>query len=131
MLVAHRFTDLNLPLTGFAFALVLFFLRVKTPPGSLKEKLSRIDALYVYPCACTNRSDFLSSGNLFIIAGTTLVLIGLNWGGTRYAWSEAHVLATLIIGFVLIGAFFLYEWRVPKEPSIPWQVVAHRTTVAA
>ncbi|KAI0700394.1 major facilitator superfamily domain-containing protein [Cerioporus squamosus] len=106
---------LNLPLTAFAFALVLFFLRVKTPPGSLREKLSRIDAF----------------GNVFIIVGTTLVLIGLNWGGTRYAWSEAHVLATLIIGFLLIGTFFLYEWRVPKEASIPWQVVAHCTTVAA
>ncbi|RPD58553.1 MFS general substrate transporter [Lentinus tigrinus ALCF2SS1-7] len=106
---------LNLPLIGLAFTLVLLFLRVKTPSGSLREKLSRIDAF----------------GNVFIIAGTTLVLIGLNWGGTRYPWADAHVLATLIIGFVLIGIFFLYEWRIPKDASIPWQVVSNRTTVAA
>ncbi|KAI0711169.1 MFS general substrate transporter [Cerioporus squamosus] len=106
---------LNLPLTVFAFVLVLFFLRVKTPPGSFREKLSRIDAI----------------GNVCIITGTTLVLIGLNWGGTRYAWSEAHVLVAIIVGIVLIGTFFVYKWRIRREASIPWQIVAQRTTVAA
>ena len=37
--------DLNLPLTGIAFVLVLFFLRVRTPPGSVREKLSKLDWL--------------------------------------------------------------------------------------
>ena len=35
--------DLNLPLSGVAFALVTLFLRVRTPPGTLKEKLARMD----------------------------------------------------------------------------------------
>lgn len=40
--------DLNLPLAGIGFILVALFLRVRTPPGSLWEKLSRIDWLCVY-----------------------------------------------------------------------------------
>ena len=40
--------DLNLPLIGLAFALVLVFLRVRTPPGTIKSKLSRLDVLYVH-----------------------------------------------------------------------------------
>ena len=71
------------------------------------------------------------SGNLIIVAGTTLSMIGLTWGGVRYAWDEAHVLGTLIPGFTLIAIFFAYEWKVPKEASIPWQVVNNRTTVSA
>ena len=39
--------DLNLPLTGIAFLLVLSFLRVRTPPGTVKSKLKRLDILYV------------------------------------------------------------------------------------
>lgn len=66
-----------------------------------------------------------------IISGTTLALIGLTWGGIAYSWSSVHVLATLIIGFALIGAFFIYEWLVPKEASIPWDIVSNRTTVSA
>ncbi|KAI0742411.1 major facilitator superfamily domain-containing protein [Daedaleopsis nitida] len=106
---------LNVPLTGIAFVIVLLFLRVRTPPGSVKEKLSRLDAI----------------GNSIVIAGTTIALIGLAWGGVQYAWSNAHVLATLIIGLVLIGIFFVYEWQVPKEASIPWEVLGNRTSLGA
>ena len=42
-----RRLDLNLPLTGIAFLLVLSFLRVRTPPGTVKSKLKRLDILYV------------------------------------------------------------------------------------
>jgi MFS family permease len=39
----HPLLDLNLPLTCIAFILVIFFLRVRTPEGSVREKLSSID----------------------------------------------------------------------------------------
>jgi hypothetical protein len=37
--------DINLPLIGFAFFAVVIFLRVRTPPGSVKEKLLKVDWL--------------------------------------------------------------------------------------
>ncbi|KAH9933581.1 uncharacterized protein BXZ73DRAFT_100965 [Epithele typhae] len=81
---------LNLPLAGIAFFLAMISLRVRTPEGSLREKIVRIDLV----------------GNFIIIAGTMLALVALTWGGIRYPWSSVHVLAPLILGFLLI---FLYE----------------------
>jgi MFS family permease len=42
------FLDINLPLTAIAFVLVLFCLRVRTPSGSVRDKLLRIDWLFVH-----------------------------------------------------------------------------------
>ncbi|GBE86270.1 Efflux pump FUS6 [Sparassis crispa] len=104
---------MNLPLTGVAFALVVIFLRVRSPNGSILTKLARVDW----------------SGSAIIMAGSTLVIIGLTWGGIQYPWSSANVLAPLIIGLVLIGAFFVFEAKVPREPTIPWEVVTNRTSL--
>lgn len=41
-------------------------------------------------------------------AGQLLLLLGLAWGGAAYSWTSAHVLATLIIGIVLLILFGLY-----------------------
>lgn len=38
-----KFADINLPLAGIAFALVAVFLRVRTPEGTIREKLGRLD----------------------------------------------------------------------------------------
>lgn len=35
--------DINLPLTGLAFGLVWLFLKVRTPDGSIRAKLARVD----------------------------------------------------------------------------------------
>ena len=37
------FTDLNIPICGVAGLIMILFLRLRTPPGTLKEKLRRID----------------------------------------------------------------------------------------
>ncbi|KAH9933607.1 iron permease [Epithele typhae] len=105
---------LNLPLAGVSFVLVAAFLRVRTPDGTIKEKLGRIDWI----------------GNLIIIAGTTLALIGLTWGGIQFPWGDTHVLGALILGFILIFSFFLYETLVPKEPTIPLDVMKNRVAVS-
>ncbi|KAH9933591.1 iron permease [Epithele typhae] len=105
---------LNLPLAGIAFFLAMIFLRVRTPEGSLREKISRIDFV----------------GNFIIIAGTTLALVALTWGGIRYPWSSAHVLAPLILGFLLIFLFFVYEAFFAKHPALPLDILANRTSLA-
>ncbi|KAK0185168.1 MFS general substrate transporter [Armillaria mellea] len=106
---------LNLPLTGMAFVLVLFFLNVRTPPGTVKEKLNKVDWF----------------GNVIVICGTTLAIIGLTWGGIRYDWTDKHVLAPLIIGFALLAAFGWYEVKVPVRPTIPSDLLTNRTTLSA
>ncbi|KAF8148433.1 iron permease [Crassisporium funariophilum] len=103
---------LNLPLSGISFALVVIFLRVRTPEGSMGSKIKRVDWL----------------GNAIIIVGTTLAIIGLTWGGSRFPWGSVEVLAPLIIGLALVVAFIVYEAKVPKEPTIPWEVISNRTS---
>lgn len=71
----------------------------------------------------------LNSGNFIVICGTTLAVTGLTFGGGRFAWSSAEVLAPLIIGLALIVAFLFYEGMVPKEPTIPWEILSNRTTI--
>ncbi|KAI0741189.1 iron permease [Earliella scabrosa] len=108
-LVAHA--DLNLPLAGISFIFVALFLRVRTPEGSMSSKLSRVDWI----------------GNLIIIAGTSLALVALTWGGIRFSWSSSHVLGPLIAGVLLIFTFFVYEALVPREPTTPVDVLKNRT----
>lgn len=68
------------------------------------------------------------SGNFMIIAGTTLALIALTWGGITYPWTNAHVLAPLILGGALIAAFLAYEVSVPREPTVPLDILKNRTS---
>ncbi|KAI0781950.1 iron permease [Abortiporus biennis] len=103
---------INLPLTGIASVLVFFWLKVKTPPGSIMSKLRRIDWI----------------GNMIVISGTTLAIVGLTFAGIRYPWSSVQVLAPLIIGMLLVCAFILYEAKVPEQPTIPWEVISNSTS---
>jgi len=73
---------------------------------------------------------FCSSGNIIAIVGTGLAIIGLTWGGIRYSWASAQVLAPLIIGFSLLFVFALYEVKVPSRPTIPLDVVRNRTSLS-
>jgi hypothetical protein len=43
MLRANKSLDLNIPILAFVSALFIVFLHVPTPPGTVQEKLKRID----------------------------------------------------------------------------------------
>ncbi|KAH9954618.1 major facilitator superfamily domain-containing protein [Lactifluus volemus] len=94
---------LNLPICALTASLVLLFLRLKTPPATLREKLSKIDFI----------------GNVLIIASMAAFVIGLTWGGVRYPWSSVHILMPLIFGFVGLSLFFIYEFYFCKPPVVP------------
>ncbi|KAF7330813.1 MFS domain-containing protein [Mycena venus] len=106
---------LNLPLTGIAFILVSGFLSVRHPEGSLRSKLAQVDWV----------------GNAIVIVGSGLAIIGMTWGGIRYPWSSAEVLAPLIIGLALLVVFAIYEAKVPQKPTVPRDIVSNRTSLSA
>lgn len=59
-------------------------------------------------------------GLLFFTAGTTLFLVGLNFGGRQYEWASAAVIAPIVIGFLCLVALFAWIFMVPmKYPLLP------------
>ncbi|KAF1989204.1 fungal trichothecene efflux pump [Aulographum hederae CBS 113979] len=71
--------------------------------------------------------EFDYIGTLMVTLGLLLLLMGLSWGGTLHPWISAHVIATIVIGFILLVAFVLYETFVPlKEPLLPMHLFRNR-----
>ncbi|KAF1919900.1 major facilitator superfamily domain-containing protein [Ampelomyces quisqualis] len=57
-------------------------------------------------------------GGFLSAAGVTCFMMGLQWGASQYSWGSAHNLAPLILGIVLIIAFFVWEFFAPY-PMVP------------
>ncbi|KAH7115271.1 fungal trichothecene efflux pump [Dendryphion nanum] len=59
-------------------------------------------------------------GLFLFIAGCTLFIVGVNWGGSMYPWTSAATLAPLIIGFLMLIVLGFYEaYGNLKEPLFP------------
>ncbi|KAI1144741.1 major facilitator superfamily domain-containing protein [Nemania diffusa] len=108
---------INLPICGLSLILLLCFLHMNYDRApSVAKRLRRIDYF----------------GNILLIASVAAIFIALSYGGTRYVWSDWRVLLPLIIGFVGIGAFLLYEaspWCV--EPVAPLRLFQNRTSAVS
>lgn len=64
--------------------------------------------------------DFDYVGTILYTGGLLILIMGLNWGGSVYAWKSAHVIAAIVAGFVGLVLFVLWECFVNlKEPLVP------------
>ncbi|CAN9315584.1 multidrug resistance protein fnx1 [Alternaria sp. MG1] len=106
---------INLPFDGVAFLILLFFLDVKTPRTPLREGLKAVDWL----------------GSLTMVGGVVMLLLGLEFGGISQPWDSATVLCLIIFGAVVIGIFFLIEWRIAPYPLMPLDLFSKRSNLAA
>ncbi|KAK9427696.1 hypothetical protein V1505DRAFT_388584 [Lipomyces doorenjongii] len=64
-----------------------------TNQASVMHRLKRIDLV----------------GNVLIAWSTFAILWALTYGGTKYLWSQAEVVAPLVVGFVGLAAFLAWE----------------------
>lgn len=108
---------LNLPVAGLVLVLHIVFLQVKSNRArSIPESVKRIDFI----------------GNALFIAACVSVLIALGWAGSSYSWGSLHVLVPLIIGFIGLAIFLLYEGsRFAVEPTVPLRLFGNRTSLVA
>ncbi|EIM89050.1 MFS general substrate transporter [Stereum hirsutum FP-91666 SS1] len=105
---------LNIPITGLAATLVVLFLKLKTPEGTFKEKISRLDWI----------------GNILVIAATASIVVSLSWAGIQHPWSSTQVLVPLILGLLGLAGFLLYEAVVAKHSIVPFGILNNRTAVS-
>ncbi|ORY18868.1 fungal trichothecene efflux pump [Clohesyomyces aquaticus] len=92
--------------------LILTVIFYHPPPRVNSQGLSRKEIL--------GQIDYV--GGLLSISGMLLFMMGMQWGGYQYKWHEAHVLAPLILGIVLLIAFVLWEAYGAKNPMFPRRI---------
>jgi MFS family permease len=105
---------LNLPIGAIGMVVSYFFINLKYDrKQSTMQKLRRIDY----------------GGNLILIAATISILIALTWGGPVYPWSDARVIAPLVVGILGLVGFVIYEGSgIPVEPIMPLRLFSNWTS---
>ncbi|WAO94921.1 MFS domain-containing protein [Fusarium falciforme] len=97
---------MQLPLTIFTTCCVLFSMPLKKVEGDWRLKLKAVDFLGIF----------------LALAGMTVVILGLTWGGNEYSWNSAQVITTLVVGTAVSVAFILWQWKGPRYPLIPLHI---------
>ncbi|KDR68867.1 hypothetical protein GALMADRAFT_256378 [Galerina marginata CBS 339.88] len=102
---------ISVPTSSCALAVVLFILPLKPVNGDIKRKLFSVDFL----------------GAILTLAGCSLVILPLIWGGVTFPWNSAVVLAPLFSGFLLVIIFCFWEWKGARLPIVPMYIFKHST----
>ncbi|KAK5689220.1 hypothetical protein LTR17_026422 [Elasticomyces elasticus] len=75
------------------------------------------------------RQDFV--GLTLFTGGLILFIMGLSWGGTSYPWDSAHVIATIVVGFLTLVAFVLWDaYGHHGDPLLPLHLFKTRGYLA-
>lgn len=105
---------INLPISGFAALIILLTLDIQHEHTSFKEGVMALDWW----------------GMFTFLGFTTMILLGLDFGGVLFAWDSAKIIALLVVGSVMIGAFIYSEARLAQYPLIPMSLFKRRTNIA-
>ncbi|OAA77672.1 MFS transporter [Akanthomyces lecanii RCEF 1005] len=106
---------INLPLTGFAFLVLVLFLDVHNPRTSPMVGVKAIDW----------------GGTVCVLGIALMLLIGLNFGGVTFAWNSAQVICLLVFGVITLPLFIYCEARFAKMPLMPLDIFkkAHNSAI--
>ncbi|KAH7307925.1 multidrug resistance protein Fnx1 [Rhexocercosporidium sp. MPI-PUGE-AT-0058] len=106
---------INLPIVGASLILLVLFLHVDYKPDKLSVQLKRVDWL----------------GNGILILSVMSILLALTWGGTTHPWSSWRTILPLVLGFLGMVAFFVYEASsYVKEATMPLHLFSNRTSAS-
>ncbi|KAJ7269573.1 MFS general substrate transporter [Mycena rebaudengoi] len=101
----------TIPVSFIATCVVVFILPLKPVQGEIRSKLLAVDYL----------------GTLLTLAGCTLLMLPLIWGGVIFPWKSSIVLAPLLSGFAVVGIFCFWEWKGARLPIVPMYIFKHST----
>jgi len=129
---------INLPIAGAGLIVALVLLRpVLLGPQPLPE-LQLQGGHNGHRQRLKARISTIDFGGQFLfLSGMSLLILALTWGGGKYRWDDAHVIAPLILGAALFIFFVYWEYlmvpgrylsrKLPTQKStIPWDLLSQR-----
>ncbi|KAK8190522.1 putative MFS multidrug transporter [Phyllosticta capitalensis] len=111
---------LNLPIAGVTSVLIMFVLKNTPPPRNagltLREKIIQLDPL----------------GQVLFMPSIICLILALQWGGNKYAWSNWRIIFLFCMFGVLILGFIGVQMRNKNDTAtIAPRVVSQRTVASA
>ncbi|KAL8652541.1 MAG: hypothetical protein Q9226_004224 [Calogaya cf. arnoldii] len=108
---------INLPIGAVAVLIIVFFVDIPSPEGAATtraEKIKQLDPL----------------GNLVFLPAMVCLLLAIQWGGSRYDWSNDRIVALLVIFGVLIVIWFWTQIRAKENATLPLHILRQRSVAA-
>lgn len=106
---------INLPIGAVTVVAILVFLKhpKQKHVGStgFKERLNQFDPL----------------GTIVFIPGIVCLLLALQWGGTKYEWKSARIIALFVISGVLIIIFVGIQIWKGDNATVPPRIISQRS----
>ncbi|OAA77116.1 MFS transporter [Akanthomyces lecanii RCEF 1005] len=110
---------INLPFGGVACLFIIIFLHL--PKSSTQLKQSTFMQQLVL---------FDLEGTFCFIPGIVSLLLALQWGGSRYEWSNGRIIALFVVFSILIAAFISIQIWKQERATVPSRIVMNRTVWA-
>ncbi|KAJ4258162.1 hypothetical protein NW762_008303 [Fusarium torreyae] len=110
---------INLPLGGIT-AVVIFFL-LKVPPKPAAERRSFMTTL----------KGLDPIGTAVFIPSIICLLLALQWGGVKYPWSNARVIALFVVFGILLFGFLSVQFVMKDNATVPPRIAKNRTIASA
>lgn len=81
----------------------------------LKQKVKMLDTL----------------STVVVVPSVTCLLLGLQWGGIKYGWSDARIISLLLLFGGLFGIFVWLQYVRGERAMIPSRVIRQRSVLSA
>lgn len=103
---------INLPPGGVTLLIMYFFFRPRLIHADepIAKRIKRLDII----------------GALIFVPASFMLLIAMQWGGTRYPWNSATVIGLFVGGGVLTLIFIAWQWHQGDDALIPGTIVGRR-----
>ncbi|KAF7180228.1 hypothetical protein CNMCM7691_009395 [Aspergillus felis] len=108
---------INLPFGGLAMVAIAFCLKVpdrNTTKVPWTEKLKQLDV----PGMCC------------LVPGVVCLVLALQWGGQKYAWNNARIVALLTLMGLLLLAFVAVQILLTRTATVPPRIFRRRSIFA-
>ncbi|KAJ7105879.1 major facilitator superfamily domain-containing protein [Mycena epipterygia] len=108
---------INLPVGGITLAVLIFFFKmpasgvVKPSSATFMQRVALFDPL----------------GTLVFIPGIVSLLLALQWGGSKFPWKSARIIALFVVFAVLISIFIGVQIWKQERATIPPRLLKQRS----
>ena len=110
---------INLPIGAVTFVVISLFF--KSPVRRNEESIG-----------FKRRSQqFDPFGTVVFIPAIVCLLLALQWGGAKYAWSNGRIIALFVIFGVLISIFIVIQFWKQDNATVPPRILAQRSMASA